>query len=46
MDSPQSAFVKMRERLFRFRHAQTLIDYVFGVSAIALVAYSAYRLLG
>jgi threonine/homoserine/homoserine lactone efflux protein len=46
MDSLRSAFMKVRERLLRSQRAQTLIDYVFGVSAIALVAYSAYRLLG
>ena len=46
MDSFRSAFMKVRERLLRFHRAQTITDYVFGVSAIALVVYSAYRLFG
>lgn len=46
MDSLPNVFVNMRERLVRFHHAQTMTDYVFGISAVALVVYSAYRLFG
>jgi hypothetical protein len=44
MDLVPRLFVNVRERLVLFHHAQTATDFVFGISAIGLVLYSAYRL--
>jgi threonine/homoserine/homoserine lactone efflux protein len=38
--------VNVRERLVRFHQFQTTIDYIFGVTAIALAVYIVYRLSG
>jgi Flp pilus assembly pilin Flp len=46
MKFAQKLFIRTRETLTRNRNAQTMTEYVMIVSAIAIVVYGTYLVLG